>query len=204
MRFNELQNSELTEATKTVMSDYYDRFDLHEGAGLSRVKQHVEERAVAMLSAFRDEFSLDQNRKRNKSMEQAIRKAGYGFLRIDGGWVEEQEDGTKKKVKEESFFVIGPESNADEFKRFILNLGARFDQDAVLYVPAETDIAYGIDTGARGTKGKAEKIGKFSPKAAEDFWSNLRGHPFIFESYVDRVYQGSGVIHRMKQNSRQK
>ena len=75
-------------------------------AGLSRVLSHAA-RPFVILTAFRDDFSLKQNRNRNKQLEQKFREINAGGIKLIGYY---QEEGTPAPSREESYFVPIPSS----------------------------------------------------------------------------------------------
>lgn len=105
---------------------------------LSRVWQHFDSKdtAAGILTAFRGNYTYEQNVARNKSLAATIRNYGYGFFYVDGYWIENQGTPEEQKVKEDSIFVIGKISDTG-FAQKIHGLGNTWDQDAVLVKDAK-------------------------------------------------------------------
>lgn len=100
---------------------------------LGRVWQHFsdETRPVALLTAFRGIYDYDENTTRNRSLSADIRQLGYGFIYVDGYWIENSGTPLEQRVKEDSIFVIGARGDID-FAKKMHALGNKYDQDAVL------------------------------------------------------------------------
>lgn len=92
-------------------------------ASLSRVLQHFREGEFGIVSAFRPQFSDEENMARQFTLGQDVRRLGLGFISILGKW---------GGVSERSLFV--PKISKEQ----VLALGDRYDQEAVIH-------------GARGT-----------------------------------------------------
>ena len=192
----------LEEARRLVNQPDHERYPLDE-ARLRRMFEGVSERAVAMITACRDDLDYAENRRRNAGLKQEIRKH-YGVIALLEGVYSEQDDG--RRVEEDCLFVRGPRdpNKAHQFRNRMVNLGARYDQAAILYVPVDEDEACAVGT-SRADKGRESRIGTFSPESLGDAWSRVRGKPgFVFESCIARSWQGSGVLHRMRQNGASK
>ena len=100
---------------------------------LSRVWQHVKgPRPFALVTAFRGEFTREDNIKRNKKLAADIRNLGYGFFFLDGFWIENQGTPEERKVSEDSLFVVGPQGSDREFIKNMVKLAKENNQDGVL------------------------------------------------------------------------
>lgn len=115
------------------------------GAGMSRVISHIKSGVPFMfISAFRNQYSLNDNRKRNTSLLNDIRAYGLGAIRTEGWW---KEEGTEKETKEESFFVNAKTDNdeilsKETFFDLVKNLCSKYDQDAILWGDGEKIYLY--------------------------------------------------------------
>jgi hypothetical protein len=102
-----------------------------------------------VITAFRNDFDLEENYRRNKVLKRAIDASGYSYFPVWGGFVEVEKDENDKvisrtPVKEKGFLVTNfkrgssqPLPDSEELKE----LGIRWTkllkpyQDSVLYVP---------------------------------------------------------------------
>jgi len=99
-------------------------------AGLSRILSHAA-RPFVILTAFRDDFSLKQNRNRNKQLEQKFREINAGGIKLIGYY---QEEGTPAPSREESYFVPMPSSMfLMDFVAWTQSVIREFDQDAAIF-----------------------------------------------------------------------
>jgi hypothetical protein len=106
---------------------------------LSRVWQHVKSnRPFAIITAFRRGYDFQTNNKRNRVLAAKIGNAGYGYFFMEGHWIESEEtSGAEEKVKEDSVFVVGRESDFDKegekrMKNLMVNLAQKFNQDGFI------------------------------------------------------------------------
>ena len=160
------------------------RKDLNESS-LSRILSHVEgDRSFGVISAFRGGLSKQENMERHSELKDKIRKMGYGFIEMRGGYKEE--DGGF--VNELSLFVPGID------KRALVDLGSDLDQDSVIYKDKNSFELVGTN---RAT-GKGKVLMNFrggggrdsitlAKDAIKDFFSSLvkgsqRGKKFLFQT----------------------
>lgn len=158
--------------------------DINESS-LSRVWQHFDNpnRAVGILTAFRGEYTHEQNVARNKSLAASIRQLGYGFFYVDGYWVENQGTPEEVAVSEDSIFVVGNATDPN-FASNLHQLGNQADQDAVLVKDSKgTRLIY---------KDGAEKpLGNLSPGSLGQAYTKLRNNKstntFVFKEERDDI-----------------
>ncbi len=159
-------------------------------AGLSRVISHAQKRGFAILTAFRDKYSLKDNRSRNRRLLGQLKSQKMGPIQLNGHWKEAPPgldyDTAKRKgllvdVSEESFFV--PQASGmkfDQFEKVISSLGlSGFDQDAILIGNPEDGAWLKFKGGGK------ENLGRLSVGKTADAYSKMRKKnrriPFIFE-----------------------
>lgn len=96
-------------------------------------------RGFAMISAFRSEYTLEQNRNYNKQLASRLKFLGYYFIKVTGCYTENIESSSSILV--ESFLVpvydikTKESIDFDTFKSDIVELGKKFKQDSVLVTP---------------------------------------------------------------------
>jgi len=166
-------------------------------SSLSSVWQHFNDpdRNVAILTAFRGEYTYEENVARNKTLAADLRKEGYGFFYVDGYWIENQGTENERKVSEDSIFVIAP-SSSDSFAETIHKLGNQWDQDAVLVKDR---------TGTRiiNNDGSDFALGPIQPGKLGVLYTKLRNNKkantFVFESerndygFISRLRELAGL-----------
>lgn len=156
-------------------------------ASLGRVHQHTKDRNIGMITAHRGEFTAQENRGRNKELEGHIKKAGYGFVKVKGRYVENHGTADAKNVDEDSYLIVGKKGNdKGELKNFLLKHGAKYGQDSVLHKAAGESNAklHGTREGGWPGKGETHDVGTFHPDRAGEFHTAMKGgkKTFAFES----------------------
>lgn len=109
-------------------------------SNLSRIVKHVDGGCM-MISASRGNLSETENKQRTDQLAKDIRDYGLGFVRILGGFIENQGSPEERVVTEESFFVpMISTLTDDEFFDTAINLCKKYDQDSVLIsLPQDTE-----------------------------------------------------------------
>lgn len=153
-------------------------------ASLSRVWQHVNsDRPIALLTAFRNEYTREENLVRNRALSADIRKAGYGFFFVDGYWIENQGTPAEVHVAEDSIFVIGNAGKHSEFLNSMIKFGKQYNQDAVLVKTSEGAKLYDQS----GTT--ILNVGTLKPGKISQIYTKLRSgkqaDSFVFEAERD-------------------
>ena len=165
---------------------------LDEGS-IMRLMGHTQNRNVGIISAFRGRYTKRENLTRSAKMEGEIRGAGYGFYRLEGHYIEGYGSEKEKDVHERSIFVIGKEGeDSGNLKGLLMKLGAKYNQDSILFKPYNDKKAYLIGTQSKNEDGdpvefpglgNSVSVGEFQPMKVSQFYSRMKGRPFVFESY---------------------
>ena len=178
---------EITTGDKTMLKSLIEANNLITGnkieaMGLSRVLNHITHNAVATISAFRtyrreayhrfgadklygnpeaDQYliPLRENKMRHKALGLDLIKLcnkykGAGFKSIIGAY---QEAGAKAS-KESSYIVWCPPEYQDKFKFEVINLGTKYEQDAITYQPYKSGF-YLISTSPDDIDANQTRIG---------------------------------------------
>lgn len=146
---------------------------------LARIWDHAcdPNQNVGIISAFRHENTPAINLDRTHQLAGMIRQAGYGFIFVEGHYIEEG----SVKVDETSIFVIGrPGPDGAILRGQLRQWRDAFEQESALFKPAGGDHAYLLN--ANGT---TIDVGRLHPNQTGMFMSQLHGRgdrPFIFES----------------------
>ena len=151
-------------------------------SSLSRLYRHMQEHDSAALSAFRNEFSKEENLERNRELKAELLGRGYGVTRILGSYIENFETPKAVEVAEESFFVLNRKDDPN-FRNEIAGLGEDFDQDSVLTVPKGAQDAFLLGTSPEGEfpqYGKEESVGALKMGDEAEFMSRVGGRPYTF------------------------
>jgi hypothetical protein len=152
---------------------------------LSRIHQHVQGRNVGMITANRGENTEQENKQRNKELEHHIRKAGYGFVKVKGRYIENHGTEHARAVDEHSYLVIGKKGNDNgHLKGFLKKHGEKYGQDSVLHKAHDEEHAnlHGTREGGFPGKGKTHNMGTFHPNKAGEYHTKMKGkRSFTFE-----------------------
>lgn len=167
---------------------------------LNRALNHFknEEIPVGIITAFRASYTKKENLVRNKTLALKLKEAGYGYVYVDGGWIEKQDDGSKKNVTEDSILVIGNKNDSKKLEKLLIKLVKEYDQDGTLFKPEGT-----LDVFIMDGKGDKSQIGSdVVLKELEAGYTKLRGNGekvFAFESI--RVAKGvwGGYLDRLNE-----
>ncbi|MDX1472204.1 MAG: hypothetical protein R3213_11960 [Flavobacteriaceae bacterium] len=176
---------------KILEIDYLEEGILNE-AGLSRILQHTED-SFAIITAFRGNFSLAENRKRNRKLEAALKPLKAGGIKLTGHW-EEAPDGVSwedakktgrvEDVVEESYFIPKPSSiSVEDFRAELVKLAKKFNQDAFVFDDGRNLTLVGKNGKVIDKLGSKATFGKIGQA-----YSTLRGRPktnFVFEGTID-------------------
>lgn len=118
---------------KTIYNDYC--FEINDSRNkLSRILQNFENGA-AIISASRNENSLEDNAKFTKELEMDLKAKGLGYRPAIGGFIETQESGEQVPVEDEISFLVPYNPNRFSEKEFLttmMELGKKYNQESIL------------------------------------------------------------------------
>lgn len=110
----------------------YAGFDV-DAASVYRVIQIANSKPYVTISASRKKFDTATNNERTKELLEDIKGAGLYAYQMIGGYIEDQPDGTKEQVVENSFFVPYDErTDLTDFINLFIELRDKYDQDTLL------------------------------------------------------------------------
>lgn len=163
-------------------------------ASMARLWKHTEERNIGIVTAFRGRYTIQENRKRNSQLQNDIRSAGFGFYKATGHYIEGYGSAASNDVHEEVFLVIGDKGDdKGRLKGFLKKAGTKYNQDSVFF-KSFNDTAVLIGTQSSDEEGRPvafpgmgveHKLGPFQPMKIGQFYTKMRGRPFVFESYEE-------------------
>jgi hypothetical protein len=157
---------------------------------LARIWQQMSDgQNHAIITAFRGENKLPQNRNRNMALISDMRELGWGFTPVSGGFREKVQDlegqptGEERDVDEESFFVTGNDDST-VFKKQLLALAQKYNQDAVIVKYHDDPTAHMLDV-----DGSEEALGQWKKDDLAQYYTKMKKGPenrkFTFESAGD-------------------
>ena len=148
-------------------------------SSLGRVLQHTKGRNIGMITAHRSENSAKENNARNKELEGHIRKAGFGFIKVKGRYIENHGTPEARAVDEHSYLVVGKKGDdGGHLLGFLKRHGEKYGQDSVLHKSAKESTAklHGTREGGFPGKGQTHEVGEFHPNRAGEFHKIGRAH----------------------------
>ena len=156
-------------------------------ASMGRIYQHVvaspKTKSWAVITASRGENTPAENARKNKELENDLRKMGLGFVHADGMWRECKNRSIEYKDCPEELRVPSPEKvlfipNIPKDKA--VALGKKYEQDSVLFADEETK-AKGEANFIDSKSGEEFNLGKFTPgKIAQGYTKMKGGKVFTF------------------------
>ena len=152
-------------------------------SSLSRVWQHFADnrKSCALLTAFRGEYDYETNTRRNHDLAAKIRNLGYGFIFVDGFWVENAGTANEIHVSEDSVFV-NASADDDSFADKMHSLANEYRQDAVL-------VKDNRSTRLIFSDGNTQVLGRVQPGKMGVMYTKLRNNKkantFVFASERD-------------------
>jgi hypothetical protein len=156
-------------------------------SGLSRLYDHMMEHDSAVLTAFRNEYSKNQNYKRNRELKAKLLSMDYGVTKVDGSYIENFETPQAIEVSEQSFFVSN-RTDAPGFLDSMKSLGEMYEQDSVLIIPQGASDAYLLGT-REGNDfppfGEKMSVGSLKMGRDAEFMSKVKGRPFVFKEELE-------------------
>ena len=162
------------------------RYELDEES-MGRIYQHIvsnpKTKSWAVITASRGENTPAENARKNKELENDLRKMGLGFVHADGMWRECKNRSIEYKDCPEELRVPSPEKvlfipNIPKDKA--VALGKKYEQDSVLFADEETK-AKGEANFIDSKSGEEFNLGKFTPgKIAQGYTKMKGGKVFTF------------------------
>jgi hypothetical protein len=153
-------------------------------SGLSRVQSKMKRSNVGAISAFRNENTWAENMTLHRKLRAKLISLGYDVTEVVGAYIENKGTKTEKEVQEVSLFVAcKPETDCDKLEYHLRQLGLFFNQDSILYKPADST-AYLVGTSKKGTwlgYGETQDQGMPAMGRLGEFMSRVRNRPFIFD-----------------------
>ena len=166
--------------------DNWNKFVITESS-LSRVYGHILEHDSAILTAFRSEYSKQENYERNRELKAHLLSKGYGVTKIDGSYIENFETPQALEVSEQSLFVLNRKDESN-FAQTITTLGEQYEQDSVLIIPMGGKSAYLVGTREDNefpTYGNQISVGDLKMGDESEFMSKVKGRPFVFREELE-------------------
>lgn len=145
-------------------------------ATLSRLLHHMSDEnseGFALLTTDRSERNRDENRAMRKQFVGEHLKP-MSFVRVRGGYVETQDDGSKVQVEEHSFFV--PNISRGQAKQLAQVVTAEpYNQESIIWGEPEGDVFLIKGDGSEMKVGTGVSMNNIG-----EYWTRIRGKRFQF------------------------
>lgn len=181
-------------------------------SSINRILSHMEDKDMAMITAFRTDpelgLSNKDNEERNKKLESDLNVLGYkGYTKVIGFWNETPDIPESKPTREETFLVLNV-GNRDfnEFLEDMVGLQLRYDQQGIMLWNHEDKKAY--LTGESGNI--VDTLSNFSINDITKGWTQIKGHKLSFSeayenvSFSDTFNKGGNWITAMWHDAKRK
>lgn len=158
-------------------------------AGLSRMLSQIKsDQEFAIITAYRGNYSKEQNISRNRDLRSELNKKRMGPYQLVGHWQECQDSSYDykncpknllKDVIERSYLVVRPrDMSSEEFREFVVSMLQKFEQDGAVH-RSGNDINILQKTGESFKIGSGMSIGKI----AQGYSQHVKktNVPFTFE-----------------------
>lgn len=159
---------------------------------LSRVVHHMEKHDCGTVTAFRSkegcggegarEYTLAENKKRNRQLYAILETLGYGVTEVDGAYIENFGTENAVEVTEDVYFVVDLKDRGT-LEKDLRRLGEQFDQDSIMFIPkGQMGMLIGTNhcTNFPGYGNKIPFSSRSFGKPGE-FMTKVKNRPFIFE-----------------------
>lgn len=154
-------------------------------ASWGRLYQHINNGdAIGFITAFRGNLSRAENRRRNNQLESMIRALHFGFNKIEGHYVEDENG----DVSEETFVVYAPAERREELRKLLQEAMEAYDQDSCIFITAnETDRGPKSETLLIFRDGRETDLGDFrlTPTNMGSIYSKIKHTAFRFGDIVE-------------------
>ena len=91
-------------------------------SSLTRIKSHIENRNVGLISAFRGRYTKPENLQRTRELESMIRSDGFSFIKMNGHYIEGHGTPNAQDKDEVALFVIGKAGSKVEEQILMVHL----------------------------------------------------------------------------------
>ena len=169
-------------------------------SSLSRIYNQSKEHDSGTISAFRsrkdcgngEKITKKENKNNSNELKKILLGLGYGVTKIDGSYIENYGSKDAIEVKEESYIVIDLKDTGN-LEKDLIKLGQKYEQDSITYQEKD-GMYYLISTNecpngypGNGKIGKKIKLGKPMYGKDGEFFSSVKGRPFVFENINENI-----------------
>lgn len=111
---------------------------LLEGNELIRFLGIHSKNGYAIVSACRNENSVEQNNAKTNELKEMLKKTKFSFKQVYGGFIENKGTNNEKEVYEKSFIIYNFKQNGEKIKKdelltLAMKICRKYGQDSILY-----------------------------------------------------------------------
>lgn len=152
-------------------------------SSLTRLYQKYKDYDSGTISACRGNLSKKENSDRTHQLKTDLIRLGYSVTAIKGVYKENYGQPDEREVHEDSFIVFDHKGTGD-LEENLIELGKKYDQDSVTFASVKDGEYYLIGTNKSGYPGYGNRVVLGSAMFGKngEFFSSIRGRPFVFES----------------------
>lgn len=99
--------------------------DFLQESSLSRIYRQYKEHDSGTISAFRGNFTKDENLDRSRKLKQILENKGYSVTKINGTYIENYGKKSARPVREESYIVVDINDDGN-LEKTLRSLGEQF------------------------------------------------------------------------------
>lgn len=158
-------------------------------SSLTRLWKKYKDYDSGTISACRGSLTSKENKERTFQLKTDLVKLGYSVTAIKGVYKENYGQPDEIEVHEDSFIVFDHKASGD-LEENLLKLGKKYDQDSVTFSSVSDGEYWLIGTNNSGYPGMGNRVKLGSAMFGKngEFFSSVRGRPFVFESVSDGEY----------------
>ena len=151
---------------------------------LNRIYKHLYDpnEYVVIFTTWRNERSPEENERSLRAAAAELRLAGFGYVYVEGHWIENKGTDQEKRVSEMSIFAIAPRKRGKELVKLCKKIADANDQEAIFVKEGngKENIFYLLNK-----DGSIQKLkGKFTTQIDDIYTKLLRkNRAFVIEGF---------------------
>ena len=206
IRRKQISTDFLNQVGMKKFSEYLKTPNAMNESSLSRLYKHMQEHDSGTITAYRSEYTPEQNKKRNYSLMAKISDKRYQITKVDGSYIENFGSDDAVEVKEKVFFVVDAQDKGT-LENDLRQWGEEFDQDSIMFIPKGEATGTLIGTSHRENAfpsyGEMKKFEHAVWGKQGQFMTKIRNRPFYFteSSIPEDMVLPEGYFGRMGCNA---
>ncbi len=156
---------------------------------LSRLISKMEQHDCGTITAYRSEYTKNENQQRNRNLLAKLLDKRYGVTSVKGSYIENYDTPDAIEVGEHVFFIEDIQDR-NKLEIDLKQLGEKFEQDSILFIPKPGLIAYLWGTNIKNPKtypgyGNMKEYPNRSLGKNNIMMTKVRGRPFLFNEVIE-------------------